>query len=351
MSNVGTPSISNPFGWIRGPGFDLTLIVGVASLALGTGVAICFYPGLFPLLLLLDLWFLGYHHVVSTFTRLTFDVQSFKEYRFLVVWLPMIVAAVTIFAVYLTGSWILATTYLYWQWFHYMRQSYGISRVYQRKAQLSGKFNDLLEDGIIYLVPIWGILNRSYQNPGHFLGLELKVIPVAPELLNAVALTSLAMVVFWGVIKIQAFVQGKLDRAHTLFQLTHLSVFYVSYILIPSIDVGWLVINIWHNAQYVLFVWLFNNNRFKEKIDPQHKFLSTLSLSKHKVWYFGTCVLLAGIIYKSIELGIKIFEVPVLPWAIVVYQTINFHHYIVDGIIWKIRRKPIRDNLGLESAV
>jgi hypothetical protein len=34
---------------------------------------------------------------------------------------------------------------------------------------------------------------------------------------------------------------------------------------------------------------------------------------------------------------------------IVVYQAINFHHYIVDSIIWKIRRKPIQKTLGISA--
>jgi hypothetical protein len=36
--------------------------------------------------------------------------------------------------------------------------------------------------------------------------------------------------------------------------------------------------------------------------------------------------------------------------AIIIYQTINFHHYIVDSIIWKARKKPMREALGLKGA-
>jgi len=32
---------------------------------------------------------------------------------------------------------------------------------------------------------------------------------------------------------------------------------------------------------------------------------------------------------------------------LVIFQTINFHHYIADAIIWKVRKKSIRDNLGV----
>jgi hypothetical protein len=33
--------------------------------------------------------------------------------------------------------------------------------------------------------------------------------------------------------------------------------------------------------------------------------------------------------------------------TIVLYQIVNFHHYVVDSRIWKVRREPIRKTLGL----
>jgi hypothetical protein len=32
------------------------------------------------------------------------------------------------------------------------------------------------------------------------------------------------------------------------------------------------------------------------------------------------------------------------------YQSINFHHYIVDSFIWKTRRPKVRAELGLQTA-
>jgi hypothetical protein len=33
----------------------------------------------------------------------------------------------------------------------------------------------------------------------------------------------------------------------------------------------------------------------------------------------------------------------------VVYQAINFHHYVVDAIIWKVRKKTLRQNFGIAT--
>ena len=56
------------------------------------------------------------------------------------------------------------------------------------------------------------------------------------------------------------------------------------------------------------------------------------------LWYFGLDQALAMLQSKS-----------TLPLILVAYQTINFHHYVVDGLIWKVRRKKLRRNLGIET--
>ena len=142
VSTAQPRSITAEAGWLRSPAFDLNLIVVIALAALACGALALAQPELFGVILVLDLWLLGYHHVASTFTRLCFDKESFKEHRFLVIELPIIVIACTIAAVFIFGSWVLPTTYLYWQWFHYTRQSYGIERMYRRKAPEGTRVHD-----------------------------------------------------------------------------------------------------------------------------------------------------------------------------------------------------------------
>ena len=85
-----------PMGWLRNAQFDFTLIVVVAVWALAAGAAIVVRPSLFWPILFLDVWLLGYTHVVSTFTRLAFDRESFRQHRLLIIPLPIVVAAFTI---------------------------------------------------------------------------------------------------------------------------------------------------------------------------------------------------------------------------------------------------------------
>ena len=59
--------------WLRGPGFDLGLSLGVLALALALGDVALAHPALFVGVLLADVWLLAYPHVASTYTRIAFD--------------------------------------------------------------------------------------------------------------------------------------------------------------------------------------------------------------------------------------------------------------------------------------
>ena len=316
------------------------MIGGISAIALLTGAVSLMRPELFGMILVLDLWLLGYHHVISTFTRLCFDKASFREHRFLVVQLPFIVIAATVGAVYLFGAWVLPTTYLYWQWFHYTRQSYGIERMYRRKAPAGATINDYITTRALYLLPLFGILYRSWQQPAQFLGMEVKYLPVSDIGLWIVGGLAGVAVLAWLGYSLLALARGELALAHFLYTLSHHVIFLTSYCLIQDITTGWLVLNVWHNLQYILFVWWFNNKRFNEQVDPDAVFLSTLCQKQHVLGYLAVCLGVATLIYGGLRLAYQAYSYEdAVSVALVVSMVLNFHHYVVDGIIWK-RKKP-----------
>lgn len=337
------PGVASDPGWLMGARFDLGFIVGIAALALGSGIAVVIEPALFAPILFADLWLLGYHHVVSTYTRLCFDRQSFREHRMLLFGLPVVI----FFAVLMIGGglgiWALVTIYFYWQWFHYTRQSYGVAQFYARKAGETAPDSKNLTLAIIYLVPLWGILHRSHQGWTDFLGIPIVMAPVPGIVVDIAGVVAAIAVGAWLVNKVQQWRAGTLPVAHTLFVTSHLLIFAVGYVLIPSLVFGWLVINIWHNAQYIAFVWLYNNRRFEGKSDASARFLSWISQRKRAWAYLGLCVAISTGAYLSIDglfggLGL----------VIVIYQAINFHHYIVDSLIWKARKPTMQKTMGIQ---
>jgi hypothetical protein len=336
-------------GWLRGTAFDSTYILGIASLAVASGWVVVSNPALFTTVFVLNAWLLGYHHVISTFTRLTFDKDSFKERRFLVTWLPVLVLAAVVLACIAVGAWLLTTVYLYWQWWHYTRQSYGISRIYQRR---SGVNNDLLQKLVIYALPVWGILHRSAQAPDQFLFTEVRVVPVPLWLVAIAGSFTLVVLVWWMAQTVREWFIGSISIAHTLYLCSHLVIFGVGYLATENINHGWLVLTIWHNCQYILTVWMFNNNRFKDTVDRKHWFLSFISQRSKVATYLAVCLLLSTVIYAALQYSLTWVAAATatsLPLFAIAFQAINFHHYVVDAVIWKVRRKPIQQNLGIPT--
>ena len=326
-------------GWLRGATFDLSLIVVVAAVAVVSGVVTLVEPSLFAWVLFLDVWLLGYHHVASTFTRLVFDAESFRQNRFLVVQLPLIVLGTTLAVAMTAGYWVLPTVYLYWQWFHYTRQSYGIERCYRRKADPRAAIDDYATTRALYLLPLLGIFYRSYQEQSSFLGMDVKYLPVGPTVLALIAAVAIISIAYCTFRQMQAWWQGRLPLAHTLYVLSHHVIFLTGYMLIEDITTGWIVLNVWHNAQYILFVWWFNNNRFKNEVDPKRRFLSTLCLSRNFLGYIAVCLAISTVAYTLMyRAAIPLTSATAVPVTLVILMVTNFHHYVVDGIIWKKRR-------------
>jgi len=335
-------------GWLRNRTFDTIFVRGVLLIGLLSGVVVILRPELFMYVLAADLWLLGYHHVISTYTRLAFDKQDVKQHRFHLFVLPFIVFGATFGLAWAAGIWVVATVYLYWQWFHYTRQSWGISQVYRAKSGGLVDESPLYSKLCFYLLPIWGILYRSWQAPDEFLFVELRVIPVPELLVDVTGFAAMLSLAVWTMHRVRAWRAGRLPVAHTWYMVSHFAVFFVGYRLIEDITIGWLVINVWHNAQYILFVWLFNTNRYKNGIDPAARFLSKLSQPQNILRYMAWCLAISTTVYLAAYVLTENQLFAGLPLMTLVYQTINFHHYIVDSRIWKVRKKPMQKTMELK---
>jgi hypothetical protein len=349
MTDLAIPASRAPWPWLRSPAFDLTFVVGLLAVAAATALVVIAYPALFLPVLAFDLWFLGYHHVISTYTRLCFDRRTFAESRWFLTTLPLLVVAGTLAAVSIFGLWIVVSVYFYWQWFHYTRQSWGVSRAYRGKDRDALYEEGRLDQAIFYALPVLGILLRSHQDPGTFIGMELRVIPVPALAVDVATTAALLLLGVWTWRRVLAWRAGRLARLHTLYMLTHFAIFAIGYLAISDVTYGWLAINMWHNAQYILFVWLFNTKRFKDGPDPEARFLSYISQPQRLGVYLASCVAITGAVYWGALRTIDTVFFSGLAATVVIYQIVNFHHYIVDSKIWKLRTEALKMTLALKS--
>ena len=336
MTTAASGSI--PTAWLRGARFDLTLIGGTAGMALAAGLVVVARPDLFLIVLLLDLWLLGYQHVAATFTRVAFDAASFRRYRFLVTWLPLVLVPAVFLVGMTAGAVVITTIYFYWQAFHYTRQSYGVSRAYARQPGNASFVSAKLDLALIYGLPLWGVLHRSSQGADKFLGLDVFMVPVPALATGAAGAVMIACIVGWLVTLVRRWRLGVLTASYPLYMTSHVVIFLAGYVLTRNMDHGWLILNVWHNSQYLLFVWLFNNKTFGSAPAHDRRLISMLSRRENVLRYFLVCFAIATIGYAALNLVAALPPLETISFLFLISQAINFHHYIVDGVIWKRKR-------------
>ncbi len=331
-----------PRTYIRSREFDITLLAVPIVAGLATALMVAADSRLYPILLLADLWLLGYHHIVATYTRLAFDPTSLRRNRFLAVDMLVLVTVAAMGIALTAGPWVIASAFLYLQWFHYMRQSYGIARMYYRatpEGQVPGS-RDLMTDLAIYFVPIYGIAQRSATMGDRFLGLPVTPLVLPEPLLILLGFAAAAAVLAWIVRILRAALNDTLDLQYTGFVASHIVIFLVAYVGMEDVNTGWLAINVWHNIQYVLIVWMSNAKQYANGIDPAARFLSRLSQPGRVMKYFACCLAITTLLYAAIDRLTVLALGGGMAATLGVYMGLNFHHHIVNALIWK-RRKAV----------
>lgn len=325
--------------WLRGPAFDLALILGVLTLALVLGGVAAASPGLFLAVLYLDFWLLAYPHVASTYTRIAFDRASARRHWFLLLGLPPLVFLATASVSWLGGVLALNTLYFCWQSWHYTRQSHGIARAYRRAALPGVGGHDRLSECVIFGFPAWGLLHRAHQQPPEFYASPIWRVEVPGLLVTTAGLFALGALALWIRRQLRPARDTTPGPGHALFVLSHVAITTISYLAIPDITRGWLFINIWHNAQYLLFVWAANARRFHGGVEPARPFLSWLCQPGQRLHYALVCLGLGGAFYFLLGQTADRLAWQTLPLVLICHQTVNFHHYIVDSVIWRSPRR------------
>lgn len=323
--------------FLYGPGFDRLFIFGTAGIALVLGALAAISPAMFVAVVLVDIWLFASPHVMATYTRIGFDKAHVKRHWFLIFGLPPIVLAlVTMVALaYELGG--LFTVYFIAQTYHVTRQSFGISRAYKRAdPQATGP--DRLAESLIYLFPLWGLMHRCTTAPDSFYGYPIYLPPVDAALTGATGIAAVLVCAWWGYRQVRLALAGRLNAGHSLFVASHLLVTAVAYLWVTDITSGWLVVNIWHNLQYLQFVWLQNVRR-DAQLAGTRDLQRLIGPFKNAGKYLAVCLILGAVMYQAVSVAGQQLIWLGLPTVFILHFTVNFHHYLVDGVIWK-RRKP-----------
>ena len=286
----------------------------------------------------------------DTYTRLGFSARGLLRNRFLALDLLLVIVLATTVLALTAGAWVVATAFLYLQWFHYMRQGYGISRMYFRATSdgqvpstslgASAPPRDLVANAVIYVVPIFAIARRSMTMGDMFLAMPIKTIAPPPAVVTVLAVAAAVTIGAWFVRFGQRVGSGTADLRYEGFVFSHILIFLVAYVWTDNANVGWLAINVWHNLQYVLVVWMVNVKKYAGRVDGAEPLLSRISQPGRPVTYFACCLLITTVVYLALNQFTVLAMGGGLAATLGVYMGINFHHYIVDAMIWKRRSGP-----------
>lgn len=326
-------------GWLKDPPFDLTLIFGITLVACAMGGAAAIWPVLFIPLLAFHTWCFGFDHLIATFTKLAGLPDDRRRNRFLIYGLPPLVFGATLAIGQSTSLGVLNTGYFLFQWFHTTRQSWGIAQHYRRAAGGIPDDPEWLSELTLWSLPVLGLLHRCRQQPDKFFWMDLFLPRVPGIVLTVTAICAVVLVARFLWTR-----RRRLWLPHTLFLCSHFLVFAVGYLVIDDLHAGWLVVNVWHNVQYLAYVWMHNRARFDGGVRADAPILSWLCQPgvKRGLAYFAACLLISFPLFAGIyALGDRIdlwLEGRLISISLVIALALNFHHYIVDGLIWKRRR-------------
>lgn len=321
------------------PVFAGVFVLVTPALALLVGLCAVFWPAAWPWLLAIDLWLLSFPHVASTFTRTAFRRDDARDHRGILFALPFAALALSAGVVLGGGLRALNTVYFFAQTYHYTRQSRGIHRALRRAAGRPAQ--DPLSDAVMYLVALWTLVHRCAQGPVTFFGVALWV-PTLSRGVELVALSAaMVAMTLWVVRVVRASMHEESGRDvfHQLHVLGHVALFVVSYVAITDATRGWLAINLWHNAQYLMFVRAWNYRRFAPQATSDG-LLATISRPAGSLAFFAVCAALGAVGYGAIERlsGLGALSLGVLPLYLIMVHAVNFHHYTADAILWRAPR-------------
>ncbi|MGH7808388.1 MAG: hypothetical protein ACRENT_09895 [Thermodesulfobacteriota bacterium] len=228
-----------------------------------------------------------------------------------------------------------------WVMYHSVSQKYGITRIYSRKA---GYGEVWIEKGIIFswfVYLFFGLAEKEKLTLDKYSAGRaiLSYIGNYLDYLTFASYIFLVVAIFFTV----AFVYQEFKNRH---QISFPKVFYVISVLIlysiflHSLVVGYVVFGFSHAIEYIAFVNIFVNSKYKRKQDSD----SLVARATRKQWLYSTlfAVAIVGLCLIGMRLDKDAFTIYIVGSS--------FLHFIYDGFLWKVRKPEVGKPLDIKYA-
>lgn len=221
--------------------------------------------------------------------------------------------------------WFLLGAYLYAYW-HLVRQHYGFVALYRRRDDCD-PIDRRIEDALLWIGCLHPYLrfslSPSFRQTGLPVLVDAELAPTLRVLLDATAILALV----GGVALLAHRDRTRPGPRHLLIAIVvafHELVFASLDQLVPITA----TLTLFHNLQYHRIVWQHERGKGRVPLG-------------HVGRYLGLGMLLGLVWYGARITGAALASTTVVREALLGFGWgVAFHHYLVDGRIWRVRRQP-----------
>jgi hypothetical protein len=290
------------------------------------------------------LWVVNWPHFSMTCNRLYQSKQTMSQYPFTAFAVPFVIFGGVIgcfqYPEFVAPYFV--KLFLIWSPYHFSGQTVGITLLYAKRAGLPvHRWQRMALSGFVFGTFILSTARAEVSRDGHqYYGIRYPGFGV-PEWLAELCNAGMwiAAVAFIGFCA-YAVVVHKRRIPLIIFLLPFTQyLWFVQAIYLPSFQE---FVPLFHSLQYILIAWVM---QLKEKIDvqghtPSGRYTMLESIRWGAVNFAGGATLfwLLPIVgsYSGFSLAFS---------TGVVIAGVNIHHFLVDGVIWKLKNKAVASPL------
>jgi hypothetical protein len=326
-------------GWIVSPAVDLALFVGVTLTTIVPWVAsdVMHVPGWY---VLVGVALFNGGHLISTWTRVYLP-RGERFRRPVHYWaIPALLAAFSIACNFhrALGSSLVHTLIFYWASWHFVSQSWGIHKIYQRKHGAVGTPLATLEKALIFLPAAFCVLRRLYTGPWTLFGSYIFHPRPSAWMVNGLGAITLALAALY----LARLVQKPVPWIRPLYLAFNAIGFVMPYLVIRDGTSAFAAAALWHAIQYVAIVWLYNRRRWASGFDDDAPLVSWMSQPGREPAYVGVLALCAACVYGLAFLVSHFLKFDFQNFAMALWTALTLGHYWVDGVIWKFKKYDLK---------
>jgi hypothetical protein len=369
--SASEPSVVEKLGpcrWVVNPLFDTLFVFGGLLWFLFFLQIFCFHyenpnvnaPGIgghvaFFLLLAstLGAYLFSDAHTVATYMRIYSTAenrQHFKLYAYYLPWCSLLLFALCL--IYPKAAGFCVYLHLMWVYQHYVGQTFGISLIYCYKRKYFFKpweretYRWFMHS--ISAAVITRILCYREFSPFEYYGVKLPFYNISP-IFHAAALTGflLMTVAFVGIVIAKYFREKKLIPIPTLALI--LTIMGIGGAAGYANSIVWVYgPAFFHGSQYLavsLGFYLKEKGLEEGRMAEVGHHLLREFVSKPALRYWGIVISSGLVIYVAIPHFFENYGFTFVMVATVIQACVNFHHFVTDGAVWRLRDKQTREIL------